>query len=563
MTSSTVSNRPPLSPKPVSPPYLSFAQPPHFLTSPPSDTPNERLCEISLQLADESLAARSQAMAEELQRQAHEIAARDTDLKARQAAFEKETAAHAATTKALQDRQLALDEEVARRVAQAQGPVFSPPAASSPIRPDPNADAFGDHVATFEGGATTPPPKKPHGVDPLASLTSALAGVLQNQNAANIQLASLISESSSTKRKAATANPAPAKRIHLEAGADDAESVWHHEARNLRPFRGSEWQDRFTHLGQHATPIREDLAWDPVGVIEVAPATIRKLHDRGQELQIKMFSPLNVDVACRSGRFHMSEDGESVSIKALDFKPILHTWQLVEALTTYTLCLHRVWPEDWTGLALTKVLNHYRWLAPSGRSRAEQVKILSTFINTVFTQNASRGRACKAPYTLKEIEEVMDKTVWCKGIDKAACLGASDPFASSNSRAPAGPPALHYYGPTHHNPRDATATLGPNPIPRNTRGGNRGRHTPQGNNGNRGGSGGNYGGAAHRPPGRSGHSTNIFRMTLAQKYAAACASFNSPTGCSSPNCNLQHRCTRLLDARNMCLKADHGSIDHV
>ena len=529
------------------------------MTHPSADNPHERLCGISLQLADESLAARTRALAEDLARQAQGLDARDKDLQTRQAALEEGTAAHVARDKELQARHFALDQEVARRVTQAQKAHFSPPVTSSPIRADPNAEAFGTDVANFNEDLG-PIPRHPasHGVEPVAlaeTLTSALTGVLQNQNDSNMQLAALIKENLSTKRKASDEPPAPAKRIELEAGPDDAETVWHHQARNLRPFRGQEWQDRYTHLGRHATPVREDLAWEPMGVIEVAPVIIKKLHDRGAELQIKMFSPINVDVACRSGRFHMSEDGESVSIKSHDFKPVLQTWQVVEALTTYTLCLHRVWPEDWTGLALTRILNHYRWLAPSGRAKVEQVKLITNFIDTVFTKNAARGRENKAPYSFKEIEQVMETIVWSKNVDKASCLGTNDPFASSNHRAATGPgpAALHHYGPSNLSKGTPRNSGGP-PIPRN----NTQRH-----NYNRPSGGPRASGDTHRGnPRSSGHSSNMFRMTMAQKFAAACPAFNSRSGCSVPNCSHQHRCTFLLDARNMCLKPDHGSPDH-
>lgn len=499
----------------------------------PSDTPYERLCGISLQLADESLAARSRAMAEELALQTQDVEARNRDLQARQDAFRVEAASHATKAKELkchgkelQDRQLALDQEVSRRVALAHKAHFSSTVASSPIVHDPNADAFGANAAFLYDEEDLALPR--HRVLDAAvlaeSLTSALTGVLQNQNASNIQIASLITENMGSKRKANEELPTPAKRILLEAGPDDAENIWHHQTRNLRPFRGPEWQDRFTHLGRYATPIRKNLAWEPMGVIKVAPVIIKKLHDRGLKIQIRMFSPINVDVACRSGRFHMSEDGESVSIKSHDFKPVLQAWQLVDALTTYTLCLHQVWPEDWTGLALTKILNHYRWLATSGRTKAEQVKLITNFIDTVFTKNAARGRENKIPYSLKEIEQVMETVVWGHSVDKAACIGTTDPFASSGHRPPGtGHAALHHYVPTPYSARGAGRTSGNSPTPATTTPATATIEATATT------------GATTTPPGirngGSGHSTNIFWMSMAQKFAATCVAFNSPSGC--------------------------------
>ena len=59
------------------------------------------------------------------------------------------------------------------------------------------------------------------------------------------------------------------------------------------------------------------------------------------------------------------------------------TWELVEALNTYTLALHRVWPEDWTGLALQRILINYRWLSNCGKLKSLQVSLLTGFINQV------------------------------------------------------------------------------------------------------------------------------------------------------------------------------------
>ena len=90
-----------------------------------------------------------------------------------------------------------------------------------------------------------------------------------------------------------------------------------------------------------------------------------------------------------------------------------------------------------TGHALTKILTLYRWHANCGKAKkakAVQVKLLTRFINYVFTENFVRGRALgrylEAPLTYKEIEDVMEVAVWCK-IDKNLCIGSRDPYAFS------------------------------------------------------------------------------------------------------------------------------------
>ena len=97
---------------------------------------------------------------------------------------------------------------------------------------------------------------------------------------------------------------------------------------------------------------------------------------------------------------------------------IFITWQIVEALNTYTLVLSRVWPEDLTGQALERILVQYRWLANCVKSRATQGTLLLGFINQVLSTNASRGRSIRPPLSYKQIEECLTDRIWNKGIDK-------------------------------------------------------------------------------------------------------------------------------------------------
>ena len=73
----------------------------------------------------------------------------------------------------------------------------------------------------------------------------------------------------------------------------------------------------------------------------------------------------------------------SILEPALDLKDPKKTCQVMDALNSYILALARVWPEDWTGLALRRILVNYRWLANCGKTKAVQVALLTSFINQV------------------------------------------------------------------------------------------------------------------------------------------------------------------------------------
>ena len=64
----------------------------------------------------------------------------------------------------------------------------------------------------------------------------------------------------------------------------------------------------------------------------------------------------------------------------------------MKALNTDILPISRVWPEDWTGLALKRILINYRWLSNCGKLKPVQVSLLTSFSNQVFSLNTSNGR---------------------------------------------------------------------------------------------------------------------------------------------------------------------------
>ena len=158
--------------------------------------------------------------------------------------------------------------------------------------------------------------------------------------------------------------------------------------------------------------------------LTLAPVTIKKLHDRGSDITICMFWPKNHDVMTKQTRILAHKDNTFLE-PTLDFKDPRETWELVEALNTYTLALHRVWPEDWTGLALQRILISYWWLSNCGKLKSVQVNLLMGFINQVFSLNAANGRDTKPPLTYKEIEDTMSEMIRTKGLKKS--MGHLDP----------------------------------------------------------------------------------------------------------------------------------------
>ena len=175
-----------------------------------------------------------------------------------------------------------------------------------------------------------------------------------------------------------------------------------------------------------------------MGSKTISNATVKRMHDRGSILTLKMFWPLNHDVQSRNAiiSFHRKQ-GDFIR-ETLDYREPTETWQIVEALQVYTMALARVWPEHWMGHALQRILTQYRWIANCGKAKASQVRILIDFINHVMAENATKGRHLKPPLTYQKIEEAMTNRVWSKGISKEACQTGRDPYSSTpdGSRIP-------------------------------------------------------------------------------------------------------------------------------
>ena len=317
----------------------------------------------------------------------------------------------------------------------------------------------------------------------------------------------------------------PPVKLYIPEGYDDGWTHINNESRNVRPFCG-DWKERFKSLGRKAKPARDTLDWEPMGTLTVANATVKRMHDRGAILTIKMFFPMNHDVSSRNAKIsYKGSDGDFVK-ETLDYREPHEPWQIVESLSIYTMCLARIWPDDWTGHALTNILIKYRWLANCGKSRSSQVKILIDFINNVLSTNATYGRQNRQPASYAKIEEVMANRIWSRGINREMCQTGRDPWSSTpdgwripkGSEAQSAPPNTH----AQQDPR-------------------------QGHHGVKRGKG--PGSSKGKPP----------RVT-----GDHCRGFNSAAGCNmtSGQCKFKHACSRSIDSNRFCNKTDHNADGH-
>ena len=190
------------------------------------------------------------------------------------------------------------------------------------------------------------------------------------------------------------------------------------------------------------------------------------------------------------------------------------------------MALSRVWPDDWMGHALQRILTSYRWIANCGKPKVVQVKVLIEFINNVLAMNATNGRHLKPPATYLKIEEAMSNRIWSRGINRESCQTGRDPYSSTpeGSRIPKREDGYSgttsSYAPPSKGSGPGGSKKGKGPVP---------------------------------PKGSSNNGKQDF-----------CRGFNSAAGCNMTNgqCRHKHACSRSIDSNRYCNKTDHGADNH-
>ena len=298
---------------------------------------------------------------------------------------------------------------------------------------------------------------------------------------------------------------------------DDAETIVNHEVRTgLRPFRG-DWVVRWRSLGRYAKPPYESLSLPQLGTIMLSPVVVKKMHDRGLDLKLAMFIHKNQDVAVRPGKWRKIGEGRDAVHESHDWKEPESSQAVADGVLNYMIALWRIWPEDWSGMVLSKVLLRFKYLQNVKASKKGQLNMLSHFVDAFLGLCAAAGREHKPPPIYREAENLMLEHLHVHNQDAAAVRGGSDLYQVK----PPAPPAGSQGGPQ----------------------------------GGRGGGGSNR---ASRTP------RDIFNMPLGQlsvreKVELACKAFNGP-GCQATNCNYRHQCNKV-ENNKVCF-GEHKQQDH-
>lgn len=167
---------------------------------------------------------------------------------------------------------------------------------------------------------------------------------------------------------------------------------------------------------QFAKPIKEDLLDSHLTSSAVNPKVIAKMHDRGAEVNAKLFLEGNANVDHRPGKIKLEDDHTAGSFQR-DYVELQGVWQAVDAAWNYATALRSIRPGDHSGHLILKTLHDVRFFVGACRKDSKrQQKMILDFMNNVFRKNSLKGRCREPPLDWKQVMDearsVMIKNVW-------------------------------------------------------------------------------------------------------------------------------------------------------
>ena len=137
---------------------------------------------------------------------------------------------------------------------------------------------------------------------------------------------------------------------------DDAHVAIDYEIRSkIRPIncKPDVWFKRFPRVSR---PVLENIEIDYLDKTPINPLVVRKIHDQGAVLKIKMLLPDNLSVEDRNVKATFTAQGGSL-VLALNYNWIepQTSWQIVDAAMHLLCYIHRIRPEDYRAITMLKV----------------------------------------------------------------------------------------------------------------------------------------------------------------------------------------------------------------
>ena len=213
---------------------------------------------------------------------------------------------------------------------------------------------------------------------------------------------------------------------------------------------------------------------------QVSEATIVRMHDRRVPITLDMLYKGN---AARDSKAEKAEWLEPTEVKHLQ-----------EAILNYVVLLNSLWPVDYAGMVITRVLVEANWGMAAGGNEKARVALVRKFFDDTVRDNSGRAVRREPPLTYEEA-----KAKWTRVLENVLPgLGALGAAAA----AQVGVKGKQLAGQQHQTKRGG-----------------------QGGGGGRGGARGGRGGGAGGTPG-------LQRSGAVASGLPVCYQFNLPPGCT-------------------------------
>lgn len=107
---------------------------------------------------------------------------------------------------------------------------------------------------------------------------------------------------------------------------------------------------------------------------QIPEPTLGKLHNRSVKVTFDQFYKSTHRKARGPHRAGKYPDGH----------------QLRDGMTNYCMALHAIWPQDYTGLVMQKVLNEAKWAEDVSQDDKRRAEIVTDFFNEVISDNCGK-----------------------------------------------------------------------------------------------------------------------------------------------------------------------------
>ena len=140
----------------------------------------------------------------------------------------------------------------------------------------------------------------------------------------------------------------------------------------------------------------------------VADKTLKLMHDKSNELQLKHFLAENVTVSSKPQKEVRTYDNDGSINTSVDFNWVAPTTlsQTKEAVLNFASVNFFLYPFDPTGLMLIRLLSKYKWLEYI-RQEKTKVELLNTFFNMIMRKNKSAATNNRCIVSFSAMEEIL------------------------------------------------------------------------------------------------------------------------------------------------------------